>query len=67
MHLYVTRETLDQVKTLQGHALVAGVPLGARGPSIIMAAALDQLLELSPAEQLEAIRRRLLQPVSSPA
>jgi hypothetical protein len=59
MHLYVTQEMKDQVHSLQGQALTAGVPLGARGPSVVMAAALDVLLELSPSKRLDVIRRRL--------
>lgn len=58
MHLYVTPEAIEQVKTLQGEALIAGVPLGARGPSVVMAAALDVLRELSPSKRVEAIRRQ---------
>jgi hypothetical protein len=59
MHLYVTTEMKDQVHSEQGRALTAGVPLGARGPSIVMAAALDALMELSPSQRLDIIRRRL--------
>jgi hypothetical protein len=59
MHLYVTPEMKDQVHSLQGQALTAGVPLGARGPSVVMAAALDVLLDLSPSKRLDVIRRRL--------
>ncbi len=59
LHLYATQETLDQVKALQGHALIAGVKLGARGPSLVMAAALDALLALPAEERIDAIRWRL--------
>lgn len=54
----MTPEAIEQVKTLQGEALIAGVPLGARGPSVVMAAALDVLRELSPSKRVEAIRRQ---------
>lgn len=65
MHLYVTQEMKDQVHALQGHALTAGVPLGQRGASVVLAAALDVLLELSPSERLDVIRRRLQRPLTT--
>lgn len=47
---------IDQVKILQGEALIAGLRLGARGPSVVMAAALGVLRELSPSMRIVAIR-----------
>lgn len=59
LHLYATQETLEQVKALQGHALIAGLKLGARGPSLVMAAALDALLALPFEARIDAMRQRL--------
>ena len=37
-------------------SLVASVPLGGRGPSVVMVAVLEVLRELSPSKRIEAVR-----------
>lgn len=59
LNLYVSEGQLRRLKRLQAEAIEADVPLGQRGPSVLMAAALDVLEGLSRAERLAAVRRAL--------
>lgn len=59
LNLYVTSEQLRNVKRLQAEALGADLPLGQRGPSVVMAAALAQFLDLPAPARLAAIEKLL--------
>ncbi len=59
LHLYASQDMLRRVRQMQAEALAANLPMGQRGPSLIMAAALDCFEQLSPANRLEAIKHRL--------
>lgn len=59
LNLYATDAMLRRIKQIQAEALTAELPLGQRGASVVMAAALNHLAALPRAERLEAIRRVL--------
>ncbi len=59
LHLYASEEMLRRVRQMQGEALAANLPMGQRGPSVIMAAALDHFEQMSKEDRLEAIKNRL--------
>lgn len=59
LHLYATHDMLRLVRVMQAEALASNLPMGQRGPSVIMAAALDRFAELASEDRLEAIRNRL--------
>jgi hypothetical protein len=59
LHLYASEGMLRRVRQIQSEALAANLPMGQRGPSVIMAAALDRFDQLSREDRLEAIRNRL--------
>jgi hypothetical protein len=59
LHLYVSDDTLPRIRRMQAEALAAGLPMGQRGPSVIMAAALDRFEQLSQEDRLQAVRNRL--------
>ncbi|MDQ6900790.1 MAG: hypothetical protein M3072_15020 [Candidatus Dormibacteraeota bacterium] len=59
LHLYASEEMLRRVRQMHGEALAANLPMGQRGPSVIMAAALDRFEQLSTEDRLEAIKKRL--------
>jgi sulfopyruvate decarboxylase TPP-binding subunit len=50
---------LRRVRQMQAEALAANLPMGQRGPSVIMAAALDCFEQLPPKNRLEAVKNRL--------
>jgi hypothetical protein len=50
---------LRRVRQMHAEALAANLPMGQRGPSVIMAAALDRFEQLSTDDRLEAIKKRL--------
>jgi hypothetical protein len=59
LHLYVSDGMLRRVRQMHGEALAANLPMGQRGPSVIVAAALDRFEQLSTEDRVEAIRKRL--------
>ncbi len=59
LHLYASEGMLRRVRQMHCEALAANLPMGQRGPSVIMAAALDRFEQLSTEDRLEAIKKRL--------
>jgi hypothetical protein len=59
LHLYASEEMLRRVRQMQSEALAANLPMGQRGPSVVMAAALDRFEQLSKEDRLEAMKKRL--------
>jgi hypothetical protein len=59
LHLYASEDMLRRVRQMQAEALAANLPMGQRGPSVIMAAALDCFEQLPPKNRLEAVKNRL--------
>jgi hypothetical protein len=59
LHLYVSQDMLPRIRRMQAEALAAGLPMGQRGPSVIMAAALDRFEQLSEDDRLRAVAHRL--------
>ncbi len=59
LHLYASEDMLRRVRQIQAEALVANLPMGQRGPSVIMAAALECFEQLSSTNRLQAIKHRL--------
>jgi hypothetical protein len=59
LHLYATPDMRRQVRVAQSEALAEDVPLGQRGTSVIMAAALDHFMRLPRAERVRAISAKL--------
>jgi hypothetical protein len=59
LHLYASEDMLRRVRQIQAEALAANLPMGQRGPSLIMAAALDCFEQMSATKRLAAIKHRL--------
>ena len=59
LHLYASEGMVRRVRQMHAEALAANLPMGSRGPSVVMAAALDRFEQLSREDRLEAIKKCL--------